>query len=189
MRYVALIGVLVAALLGGCVRDPFVEFDQDTRSGDWWIARAIDRVTGDELPAAYVFASASNSNEDFPLASSLQLTCLGQQPIVRFAFAFKLGRTRNSVLGYRFDDKPGHENVPSRIATQVVVIEDKAAVAQFVSELKGSSKLYMRLRSLTAGRSSAEYPLVGSEEAVQAAFSKCSMQASPPPSQPQGRNS
>jgi hypothetical protein len=33
-----------------------------------------------------------------------------------------------------------------------IVIEDKAAIAQFMSDLPGSSKLYMRFRSVNGGR-------------------------------------
>ena len=41
------------------------------------------------------------------------------------------------MLGYRFDDKPGRDNVESRVLLgyTVIVIEDKTAVAQFVDEL------------------------------------------------------
>jgi ureidoglycolate hydrolase len=180
-------GMVVA--LGGCTRDPYVTNDDETRSGEWHIAHQIDRVIGAELPSATVFAGASNSNELFQTPSSLAISCLDRHPVVRFAFSFKIGTTQNVALGYRFDDKPGHENVPARIASgrQVIVLEDKATVAQFVSELKGSSKLYMRMRSLTAGRTSVEYPVEGSEAAILAAFAGCAMP--PLPSPQQGRTS
>ena len=37
------------------------------------------------------------------------LLCFEDRPMVRFAFDFKVGSNRNSTLGYRFDEKPGHE--------------------------------------------------------------------------------
>ena len=192
VRGVALVATMMAVLaLGGCVRDPFVTDDDETRSGEWYINRQIDRVTGEQLPSATVFADASNSYEDFPKMSSMVLTCFDGHPIVRFAFEFKIGTTRNVVVGYRFDDKPGHENVPARIVAtghQILIIEDKYAVARFVSELRGSRKLYMRMRSLSAGRSSAEYDLEGSEAALQQAYAKCPLPPLPPPTSP-GRNS
>ena len=38
----------------------------------------------------------------------LQLGCLKNEPIVRVALEVKIGSTRNSELGYRFDEKPGY---------------------------------------------------------------------------------
>jgi hypothetical protein len=188
---VGFVGMIVAGLaLGGCVRDPYVTDDGETRSGEWWIAHQIDRVTGAELPSATVYEYASNSNEDFPKPSSFQLTCLDKKPVVRFAFAFKVGNDRATVLGYRFDDKVGHENVESRVllGKQQIVIEDKSALAQFMSELPGASKLYVRLRSMIGGRTAVEYTLDGSTAAIQAAFANCPMPPTPP-LQPQKRTS
>lgn len=190
MRCVAWSGVVIWILaLGGCVRDPFVTSDGDTRSGEWYVARQIDRVTSKEIPSATVYAYASNSYEDFPLASSAQLTCMDRKPVIRFGFSFKIGNDRDTVLGYRFDDRPGHEHVESRVllGKQQIVIEDPNALAEFMSELPGADKLYVRMRSMIGGRTAVEYPLRGSEAAVQAAFADCPMP--PPPSQPRGRTS
>jgi hypothetical protein len=101
--------VIVCVVLGGCTRDPYVTAEGETRSGDWYIAHQIDRVTGAELPSALIYAWASNTNEQFPRVSQFQLTCLDGKPVVRFAFKFKVGNDRDSVLGYRFDDGPGYE--------------------------------------------------------------------------------
>ncbi|WP_244628446.1 hypothetical protein [Tardiphaga robiniae] len=102
-------------ILGGCARDPFVTERDETYAGEWLIPHQIDRITGAELPSAYVFAEASNSNVDFPRVSSLLLTCIDGAPLIRFAFDFKIGSNRNTVLGYRFDGKPGHDDVGSRV--------------------------------------------------------------------------
>lgn len=187
MRCLAL--MFAAIGLGACARDPYVTSDGETKAGHWRISHQVDRVTGAELPSAVVFADASNSNVDFPRVSSFQLTCFDKQPLARFAFDFKIGSDRNSVLGYRFDDKPGHENVESRVlfGNQMIVIEDKAALAEFLGELAGASKLYMRVRSMTAGRTAAEYPLEGSATALQAAFANCPLPTTPP--QPAKRTS
>jgi hypothetical protein len=190
MRGVALVGLVVTGLvLGGCIRDPYVTNYDEIRSGEWWISQQIDRVTGEELPSASVYEYASNTNEDFPKPSSFQMTCLDGKPVVRFAFAFKVGNDKDTVLGYRFDDRPGHENVESRVllGKQMVVIEEKAALAQFMSELRGAQALYVRLRSMILGRTAVEYALEGSEAAIDAAFAKCPMP--PLPSQPQRRTS
>ena len=109
----------------------------------------------------------------------LQLTCFERNPVVRFSFEFKVGSDENSALGYRFDDKPGRDNVASRILLgyTVIVIEDKAAVAQFIDELVNSSTLYLRIRSLNAGRTTAEFRVAGAAAAVQAALAECPVAA------------
>jgi hypothetical protein len=56
---------------------------------------------------------------------------------------------------------------------KTIVIEDKAEVAQFVNELATSNLLYVRVRSLNRGRSSAEFRLDGSPAAIAAGFSGC----------------
>ena len=173
--------IVVGVSLGGCARDPYVGGDGETRSAGWFIAHQVDRVTGAELPSAAVFAYASNSYVAFPKAAQFQLTCFDGRPLVRFSFPFKIGNDRESVFGYRFDDRPGHANVESRIVKdrQIIVIEEPAALATFLSELPGSSRLYIRIRSLLAGRTSAEYALEGSEAAIKAAFADCPMPGLP----------
>ena len=78
------------------------------------------------------------------------------------------------MLGYRFDEKPGHE-IEARFLHdfKTVVIEDKAEVAWFVGELATSSVLYVHIRSLNAGRSTAEFQLAGAPAAIEAAFAGC----------------
>jgi hypothetical protein len=181
VRSVAL--VLAAGLLGGCARDPYVTSIGASKTGDWWIAHQVDRVTGAELPSASVIADASNTYEMFPKPSIFQITCIDGQPAVRFGFEFKVGSDRNFALGYRFDDKPGHESVKARVVVgqMAVVIEDKPAVAQFMNDLAGSHKLYMRFRSMNGGRTAAEYPVEGSAAAIQAASAGCPSSPSPAP--------
>lgn len=174
--------------VSGCTRDPFVTPAGETRSGDWWITHQLDRITGAELPGAFVYAEASNSNLEYPRVSSMQITCLeGKTPLVRFAFDFRIGTARNTALGYRFDALPGHEDVASRVLRngRVVVIEDRGAVAQFVAELERSETVYVRVRSMDGGRTAVEYPLAGAGAAVRAAFARCDMP--PPPLPEQGR--
>lgn len=169
--------VLPAVLMSGCIapRDPYVTNDDMRKAGDWQIAGQLDRVTGATLPSATVVAFASSTFADNPSPASLQLSCFEGRPIVRFAFQFKMGADRNAALGYRFDDKPGRDNVEARILAgqQVVVIENPAAVAQFIEDLGGAKKVYVRLRSLTSARTTAEFPLAGSDEAMKAAFADC----------------
>ena len=173
-----MVGALVAlAVVGGCLtRDPAVSVSNATSSGNWKIEKTVDRITGAPLPSAQLMTrTSSNSAVSTPKPAGLQLTCFEGQPLVRFAFEFKVGTDANSSLGYRFDDKPGRDDVKSRILPgyQVIVIDDPAAVADFIRDLEGAKSLYVRIRSLHAGRTTAEFELDGSAAAVQAAFSAC----------------
>ena len=164
-------------LLGACAfRDPYVTNSGEDIFGSWRVARQVDRVIGAELPSATVIAWGSNSYVPGIKPATLQLTCHDGQPLVRFGFDFKVGSDKNTFFGYRFDGKPGRDGVESRVLLgyQVMVIDDKAAVAQFLADLSGSRRLYMRLRSLTGGRTSAEFPVDGADAAVRAAFAECS---------------
>lgn len=174
MRCVAFVGM--AVLLGACARDPYVTNTGEDKIGSWRVARQIDRVIASELPSATVISLGSNTYVPGVKYATLQLTCHDGRPLVRFGFDFKIGSDKNAFFGYRFDNKPGRDGVESRILLgyQVIVIEDKDAVAQFLNDLTGSSRLYMRIRSLTGGRTSAEFPVDGSDSAVKAAFAECS---------------
>jgi hypothetical protein len=168
VRAVALMSLCV--VLGGCAaRDPYVTMSGATPSGNWRIERQLDRITGAQVASAILVTNtSSNSGVANPHPAGLQLTCFEKQPLVRFTFEFKIGSDKNSALGYRFDGKPGRDDVTSRILQgyQIIVIEDKIAVAQFVSDMAGSALLYVRVRSLNAGRSTAEFRLDGAVEAV-----------------------
>ncbi len=168
-------GVLAIAL-GGCSRDPYVTSDGDAISGNWRIARQTDRITGSPLASVAIVAMASNTYEDFPKPSMMQLTCFDGKPLARFSFEFKIGSDVNTMLGYRFDDKPGRDSVPGVRFLQkhdTVVIEDPADVSQFVKDMDGSRSLYVRIRSITHGRTTIEYNLDGSGPALRAAFADC----------------
>jgi hypothetical protein len=168
-------GVAAAVFLSGCARDPYVSTAGAIRDGNWRIERQLDRVTGAPLSNAFVISqNVSSSAIDFPRPASLSIHCFKGDPIVRLAFDFKVGSTRNSVLGYQFDGKPGRE-VAARFLQdfRTVVIEDKTEVAQFVDDLAGANALYVRIRSLNAGRSSAEFKVDGAPAAIAAAYAGC----------------
>jgi hypothetical protein len=177
---------MAATLLSACVtaRDPVVTTAGATPSGNWRIERQVDRITGAPLSSALLMTRGSNTAVAVPQPAMLQLLCFKEQPLVRFSFDFKVGSNRNSVLGYRFDAKPGRE-VEARFLqdSKAVVIEDKADVAQFVDELRTSDVLYIRIRSLNAGRTAAEFHLDGAPAAVEAAFARCRL----PPGQTRAR--
>ncbi len=174
---------LASLALAGCLRDPAVTSAGSVRSGAWWLATQTDRVTGETQPRATVTGLASNSYVDNPQPASLQMSCFDGKPLVRIGFEFKVGSDPNSVLGYRFDDKPGRDNVEGvrfLAMDRTVVIEEPAAVAQFVRDMRGSSTVYIRIRSITNGMSTVEFKIDGTEAAIDAAFRQCPVNENPP---------
>lgn len=171
------VGLLLSVVLGGCAgRDPYVAAPASTMSGNWKIEKQVDAITGVPVPSAMVLIpNASNSFAEYARPASMQLTCFEAKPLVRFAFEFKVGTDTNSILGYRFDDKPGHDNVNARFLQEykTVVIEDRAEVTKFAGELAQSKVLVIRVRSLNAGRTTAEFKLDGAPAAIEAAFAGC----------------
>ena len=61
-----------------------------------------------------------------------------------------------------------------------MVIEDRAAVTTFVNELAMSNMLVIRIRSLAAGRTTAEFKLDGAPAAIEAAFVGCPLTPATP---------
>jgi hypothetical protein len=172
----ALFALTVPLLLSACAaRDPIVSTAGATPVGNWRVERQVDRVTGAPLSSALLrTASSSNSAVAYPEPALLQLMCFKNEPTVRLNFAFKVGSNKNSVLGYRFDEKPGREIEARFLADfKTVVIEDSAEVEQFLGELATSKLLYLRIQSLNAGRTSAEFRLDGAPTAIEAALAQC----------------
>lgn len=175
----------LAAITSACsTRDPSV-YQNETNTvaaGNWRIERTPDRITGVPVPSAQLATlKASNSVVPDSKSASIQLTCFEHKPIIRFAFDFKIGSDANSILGYRFDDKPGHDSVPSRILLgyTIIVIEDGAAVAQFTQELASSKSLVVRIRSLNAGRTVADFQTDGGKAAIDTVLANCPATAGP----------
>ena len=186
-----IVPVLPALILCACARDPYVlSKDLGVWPGEWQIERQADRVTGKPINSAFLVTRTSSSvNALVPQSATLQLACFLDQPVVKFSFENKIGTNLNSFLGYRFDDKPGHEIGARFVANSTaVVIEDRADVAQFVGELATSRALYVRTRSLNASRTSAEFKVDGAAAAIDAAFAGCPVsQPAPAPQRPTPR--
>ena len=174
-RVPVLVCVLALPLAGCPARDPIVSTSTPAPVGNWRIERQTDRITGAPLSSAFLTTrNSSNSAVAFPQPAMMQLSCFKQAPLVRLGFQFKIGSNVNSEFGYRFDEKPGRE-IKARFLMdfKTVVIEDKADVAQFLGELETSAVLYVRIRSLNMGRSSAEFRLEGGAEAIKEALAGC----------------
>lgn len=171
-----LLALIVALPFSACAaRDPIVSTAGAKPVGNWRVERQVDRITGAPLSSAILMtASSSNSVVAYPQPAQLQLMCFKDEPVVRINFAFKVGSNKNAVFGYRFDEKPGRETEARFLADfKTVVIEDNAEVEQFLGELATSKLLYVRIRSLNAGRSSAEFKLDGAPTAIEEALSQC----------------
>jgi hypothetical protein len=182
---------LTALSLGGCLRDPYVSTATYQTSGSWKIDRIHDRIANAPISSALTTTEASNSNVAFTRLASMQLMCFIDKPVVNFRFSFKVGTDYNSFIGYRFDEKPGHEIGGKFMANAAsVAIEEPADVAQFIAEMTDSKVLYIRIRSFNAGRTTAEFKVDGAPAAIAAAYATCPVKAPPPPPQkpaPQAR--
>jgi len=123
-------------------------------------------------PAAFLEAML------IPPPARLQLICFKEQPAVVVSFDFKIGSTRNAEVAYRFDEKPGHEP-HARIVDdhKTALIDDPKEVAQFTNELATSENLYLRIRALTAPRTSAEFTVTVAAPMIAAAYANCPLNA------------
>jgi hypothetical protein len=156
--------------------------------GQWTIERNIDRVTGAPVSNSILpTLRVVNGDNPFPPPAKMQLICFKERPAIFISFDFKIGSTRNAEVGYRFDEKPGHEP-RVRIVNDYksLIIEDPKEVAQFVNEMTTSDTLYVRIRALNAARTSAEFKVAGAPAAIAAAYAGCPLtpgahaSASPP---------
>jgi hypothetical protein len=164
----------MVVLLSACARDPLVDSSITTRAGNWHIEQQIDRVTGAPLESALLTAPSSHSSEPFAMRATLQLACFNKKPLVRFAFETKVATSSSNELGYRFDDKPGHEITARFLGSNTVaVIEEGADVARFLNELAAAKMLYLRIRSLSFGRTAAEFNVEGATAAMAATTARC----------------
>ncbi len=176
-RVLCIVSAVVLTLpLSGCIltRDPYVSTALVAKSGSWRIDRQVDRVSGTSISSAVANGRASNTNIAFPRDAIVQLSCFINKPVVSFRFEFKVGTDRNSFLGYRFDEKPGHETNARFLANALtVVIDDDTEVAQFARDLAASNVLFIRIRSFNAGRTTAEFKVDGGEAAIASAYATC----------------
>ena len=173
--------IVLAVLLGACAaRDAsFTMSAPPQSSGDWRIEHRVDRISGEPSPMAIVWTRAGNSKLNHHPPAALQLMCFDKQPIVRVGFDFRVGANRNSTVGYRFDDKPGHDVEATFLQDfRAIVIDDNAEVAQFMDELASSNMLLVRVISLFAGRSTAEFRVNGAAPAIETVLAACPL-ASP----------
>lgn len=176
-RPVDAIAVHLAALLcAACAsKDPIVTAIGGP-VGNWRVERQTDRITGAPISNAWLnTTTSSNTYADFPEPAQLEISCFrDREPMIAFKFRFRVGSSPNAVMGYRFDDKPGREPQARFMWRENrVIIDDKGEAARFLDEMAASQLLYVRIRSLNAGRTAAEFRLDGAAAAVDTALARC----------------
>lgn len=174
-------GSLVGAalLLAACTgRDPYVT-GAFGRIDEWGTEKHTDRVTGAPVSNSFLATrKVSYGAILIPPPAHLQLICFKEQPAVVVSFDFKIGSTRNAEVAYHFDQKPGHEpHVRIVDDHKTVLIDDPKEVPQFTNELATSENLYLRIRALTAPRTSAEFTVTGAAPMIAAAYANCPLNA------------
>jgi hypothetical protein len=153
-------------------------------AGNWRIHKRVDRISGTPVAAAELTTFVNNSKKQFSHNGILQLLCFDKQPVVRLAFDLRVGANRSAVLEYRFDEKPGRKADGRFLPDyRTFVIDEKAEVAKFLDELGTSKVLFVRISSLSAGRTAAEFRVPGAPVAIEAVYGAC------PVSPPQRRRS
>ena len=165
--------VCLALVLAACAGTP-PSADAPNASA-WRIEQRRDPIMGASA-TAMVGKSVGDPKTLAVHQTLLQLMCFDGAPIVRFAFDFNIGAANSTTLSYRFDDKPGHPGVKTKLIgreVKVITIEDRAAVAQFAEELAGSNVLTVQIASLTRGRVTIDYPVTGGAAAIEASYATC----------------
>ena len=181
MRAVLLIGLALTA--SACViRDASVQLTAPPQSsGAWKIKQRIDRISGEPAPVAFIITSRTTYTRTSNLyAAGLELACFNKRPVVRLVFGFRIGSNKNSNVAYRFDDRSGRDAEATILPDyKTILIDDKTEVARFLDELASSSLLLVRVNSLFAGRSTAEFRVHGAPPAIEAITAGCPLPNAP----------
>jgi hypothetical protein len=169
--------VILAFVLGACVtRDASVQLTAPPQtSGAWKIEQRVDRISGEPAPAAFIVTSRTTyTRTNNFYAAGLELACFNKHPVIRLVFGFRIGSNRNSIVAYRFDEKPGRDAVATILADhKTIVIDNQAEVSRLMEELASSNVLLVRVNSLFAGRSTAEFRVQGAPPAIAAIIAGC----------------
>ncbi len=149
--------------------------------GNWRIERRADSIAGANSTAVLPLNYSANFLTGELRTGELRLLCFKRQPVVRIAFNYKIGSNKTAALAYRFDDNPGHEAEARFLQDyKTVVIEDLPEVGRFLAELKSANKLFVRIDSLTIGRTNIELGVEGAPAAIDAALAQCPLSAAQP---------
>jgi hypothetical protein len=147
---------------------------QATAGAPWNIDRKPDPITGAGANAWVLATRVTPRAGHLPRPAGLQLACFKNEPIVRVKFGVMVGANRSASFRYRFDDKPGREPKVRFLADRsTIVLEEKAEVSRFASDLAGSDQLVVSVDSLIFGKTNAAFPVRGAPPAIAAAYAQC----------------
>jgi hypothetical protein len=142
--------------------------------GNWKIEKRVDRISGRNAPSGLLSAPARNSRTLDAHIGLVQLMCFDKNPIVRLAFDLKVGANNTAILEYRFDEKPGRKANGKFLPDHTTfVIDEKPDVSKFLDELGTSSVLFVRVSSLSLGRTTAEFRVPGAPVAIESVYAEC----------------
>ncbi|HET7447575.1 MAG TPA: hypothetical protein VFJ49_06650 [Methyloceanibacter sp.] len=164
------------SLLSACAGiSPLGPGAEVTSSGAWQISKSTDSVTGEATGNIKLTANqTSHDGRTFPGGTGLQLVCFKGQPVVHFIFIFQIGSKSDSEISYRFDDKPAHTIKPHILrGLEMMVIEDRSEVAQFMNGLATANTLYLTINSLAKGGSTASFNVAGASPAIELVHKAC----------------
>jgi hypothetical protein len=169
--------LVLLLVLAGCVpRDRSYTLSAPSQTiGNWRVEYRVDRVTGRPAPIAFMPTFITNNKSDkFLPEALLQITCFKGKPIVKIEFGLRVGAERNSTVAYRVDDRPGDEVEATFLPDhKTVMIEDDAAVAKLLDDLAPAALLLVRVNSLFAGRTMAEFRVGGAGAAMEPVLTQC----------------
>jgi hypothetical protein len=169
------LGLALGLVLGGCAGDAArVAAPDKPDTGKWKFERRNDPVSRTQVTTAWLSIGKYDFLSGRTFAGEVQLMCFKRQPVVRFAFNVKIGTDKTATIAYRFDENPGHDVRAKFFARpKMIIVDNKAEVVQFVTELATSKSLYLRVSTLTVGNIAAKFPVHGAQHAIEAAFAEC----------------
>jgi hypothetical protein len=171
--------VMLAVVLAGCMQHAPVVVTAATGPPQgpsaWNVHKGKDRISGQRAASAYVVTQRTASAKWNRRPVGLELSCFEKRPVVRVLYPTRVGANRSAILEYRVDEKPGGKAEARFLQDyKTIVIEQQAAVAKFAQELAGSKRLYLRVTSLFAGQTTAEFFVHGAADAMDTAYADCS---------------
>jgi hypothetical protein len=182
-EWVRRVAVLMAAgLLAACAAG--AQSAPEVRPGPspWKVGQFNDSIRG-KTPAAIInFTFAVDPfNAKFE-QGLLVLECFRNNPVVRFAFPYKVGSNQSASLAYRFDENQGVDpKVRFLRDYSTIVIEDVSEVRRFLTELATATKLNVRIDSHIAKRTNLYLDVQGAGPAIDTVLAGCPL---PPMSEP-----
>lgn len=104
-RVLSLVAVFA---LSACATDADLALVTQPIKENWTFETKIDPSAAKESPSISLQTVPAKNNAQRSGFVSATVTCKDGAPVVMFVFEFPVGASHNSVVGYRFDQKPAH---------------------------------------------------------------------------------